>query len=57
VWAGCSSCRFDDDSTDAATVRIIFERDIKEPHANWSQTSKATIDQWYETFAVSSVLF
>ncbi|AAF63105.1 Hypothetical protein [Arabidopsis thaliana] len=42
---------FDDDSTDAATVRIIFERDIKEPHANWSQTSKATIDQWYETFA------
>ncbi|CAD5314482.1 unnamed protein product [Arabidopsis thaliana] len=36
---------FDDDSTVAATVRSIFERDFKEPHANWSQTSKATIDR------------
>nr|AAB67631.1 En/Spm-like transposon protein [Arabidopsis thaliana] len=42
---------FDDDSIVAATVRSIFERDFKEPHANWSQTSKATIDRWYETFA------
>jgi len=57
VWAGWSSCRFDDDAAVAATVRSIFERDFKEPHANWSQTSKATIDRWYETFAVSFVLF
>lgn len=42
---------FDDDAAVAATVRSIFERDFKEPHANWSQTSKATIDRWYETFA------
>ncbi|CAD5318398.1 unnamed protein product [Arabidopsis thaliana] len=39
---------FDDDSIVAATVRSIFERDFKEPHANWSQTSKATIDRWWK---------
>ncbi|CAL9214369.1 unnamed protein product [Arabidopsis halleri] len=35
----------------AATIRSIFERDFKEPHANWTQTPSKVIDRWFETFA------
>jgi len=46
-------CRFEDDPSVPATVRSIFERDFKEPHANWSMTPQHVVDRWFETFAVS----
>ncbi|CAE6126651.1 unnamed protein product [Arabidopsis arenosa] len=42
---------FDIDVSVAASVRKIFERDFKEPHANWTQTPDAVVNRWYETFA------
>ncbi|KAG7583677.1 Phosphoribosyltransferase C-terminal [Arabidopsis suecica] len=42
---------FDDDPAVAGTVRSIFERDFKEPHANWTQTPEPVVNRWYETFA------
>ncbi|KAG7551462.1 putative transposase Ptta/En/Spm plant [Arabidopsis thaliana x Arabidopsis arenosa] len=42
---------FDIDGSVAASVRKIFERDFKEPHANWTQTPDAVVNRWYETFA------
>ncbi|CAD5333071.1 unnamed protein product [Arabidopsis thaliana] len=42
---------FEDDPSVAATVRSIFERDFKEPHANWSMTPQHVVDRWFETFA------
>ncbi|CAE6193051.1 unnamed protein product [Arabidopsis arenosa] len=42
---------FDIDGSVAATVRSIFERDFKEPHANWTQTPEPVINRWFETFA------
>jgi len=46
-------CRFDDDTSVAYTVRSIFERDFKEPHANWSMPPQSMVDRWFETIAVS----
>jgi len=48
-------CRFDIDGSIAASVRKVFERDFKAPHANWTQTPKAVITRWFETFAVSEI--
>ncbi|KAG7627199.1 putative transposase Ptta/En/Spm plant [Arabidopsis thaliana x Arabidopsis arenosa] len=42
---------FDDDTSVAYTVRSIFERDFKEPHANWSMPPQSMVDRWFETFA------
>ncbi|CAD5333034.1 unnamed protein product [Arabidopsis thaliana] len=42
---------FGEDGEVAASVRSIFERDFKEPHANWTQTPSKVIDRWFETFA------
>ncbi|KAL0750190.1 hypothetical protein Bca101_032193 [Brassica carinata] len=41
---------FDDDVSVAASVRQIFERDFKEPHANWKQTPGDVVRRWFEFF-------
>ncbi|KAG7640446.1 putative transposase Ptta/En/Spm plant [Arabidopsis suecica] len=46
-----ASKAFGEDGEVAATVRSIFEKDFKEPHANWTQTPSKVIDRWFETFA------
>ncbi|KAL0730354.1 hypothetical protein Bca4012_026447 [Brassica carinata] len=42
---------FDDDSSVATSVRQIFERDFKEPHANWIQIPDHVVRQWFNSFA------
>ncbi|KAG7543191.1 putative transposase Ptta/En/Spm plant [Arabidopsis thaliana x Arabidopsis arenosa] len=37
---------FNIDGSVAASVCKIFERDFKEPHANWTQTPEAMINRW-----------
>ncbi|KAL0647573.1 hypothetical protein Bca4012_045864 [Brassica carinata] len=42
---------FDEDGSVAASVRQIFERDFKEPHASWKQTPGNVVRRWFESFA------
>nr|VDD11538.1 unnamed protein product [Brassica oleracea] len=35
---------FDEDGSVAASVRQIFERDFKEPHASWKQTHRNVVE-------------